>query len=86
MQCNNGACISDARWCDAVDHCLDGTDEPQGGCPSCPPNQHMCESIDRCYYPSEICDGVLTCDGKFSSVVMVRALECICIMRMSDIT
>ena len=66
MQCAHGACISDARWCDGVDHCLDGSDEPANNCPSCPPNKIVCENVGRCYYPSEVCDGVLSCDGTSS--------------------
>ncbi len=35
LLCRNGMCLSKARFCDGVDDCKDGTDEPYGCKSSC---------------------------------------------------
>ncbi|XP_075247907.1 degenerin mec-10-like isoform X2 [Convolutriloba macropyga] len=63
FQCDDGNCVSQSWMCDGEDDCLDGSDESEALCGTCPANRFQCDD-GFCIDPKLRCNGVFDCpDG-----------------------
>ena len=58
MLCQNQVCISKLLFCDGIDHCGDGSDEPEGCADDCSVGLETIGDADK------ICDNAIDCRSK----------------------
>jgi hypothetical protein len=55
--CKNGMCLDKVKFCDDIDHCTDGSDEPYGCKTSCKVSLQV-------LHREKMCDGMVDCQSK----------------------